>query len=198
MRHIGHHHADGSEIDLGHEHAFALGRGDRAVPGHNLGARCLCRFGRRGNLVACVVGQHDCAQLLRGGRCHDLDLAGHRVFRGRADEIELAGVRQFLVRFLCAFVGLIEDQNAKEFRQQDHAAVLAGFQFDRIGPGKACPAQHQRGDRAENFGRLHQSPPRFRHVCVPGRFAEGRCRLFPHRPAVFRAGGLPRRNSVPA
>ena len=173
MGHIGHHDADGAEIDLRHEHRFALARGDRAVPGHNLGAGRCGGFGCRGDLVARVVGQHDCAQLLRGGCGHDLDLAGHGILRGGADEIELARVRQLLVGFLRAFIGLIEDQNAQEFRQQDHAAVLAGFQFDRIGIGKACPAQHQRGDRAENFGRLHQSPPRFRHVCVPGRFAEG-------------------------
>jgi hypothetical protein len=90
-----------------------------------------------------------------GGRGrHDLDLAGHRVLRRRADEEKLAWVAKLGMRFLRALVRLVEHQDAEEFRQQHHVDVAAAFQHG-LRTGKACAAHQQCGHKAKGLPRFH-------------------------------------------
>ena len=126
-RHVGHDRADVVEVDLGDEHVLALGRRNRRVPGHDLDALRLRRLGRRHDLVAGIVGDHDRRDALRRRVGGDLDLAGDAVLRRRSEELQRLGVLQFLLRFERALMRLVEGQDAEELRQKHHVERLAGL-----------------------------------------------------------------------
>ena len=132
-RHVGHDLADIGKVDLSDEYVFALGRGNGRVPGHDLDALGLGRLGRRHDLIARVVRNHDRLDALGRGVGDDLDLAGDAVLRRRAEELQRRRVLQFLGGLLGALMRLVERQNAEEFWQQHHADGLAGRRHRDLG-----------------------------------------------------------------
>ena len=124
-RHVGHDLADIGKVDLGDEYVFAFGRGNRRVPGHDLDALCLGRFGRRHDLIARVVRDHDRLHALGRGVGDDLDLSGDAVLRRRTEELQRRRILQFLGGLLGPLMRLVERQDPEEFRQQHHADSLS-------------------------------------------------------------------------
>ena len=137
-RHVGHHHPGLVEVDLGHEHLLALRGRDLGIPGHHRKALLARGPGGGNDLITGVVRDHDAVLTLGGGGGDDLDLPGDAVLRGRPDELQRARIRELLVRFPGAVVGLVEDEDADELRHENEVGLLALLGHD-LGVGGARP-----------------------------------------------------------
>ena len=122
--HVGHDAARLVKVHLGDEHLLAFRRGDGRVPGDDGHACVESLCGRRSDLVAGVVGDHDGVHALGSSGGHDLDLSGHAVLRRGAEELQITFVLKLGVSFLSALIGLVKDQDAQELGQQHHVHFL--------------------------------------------------------------------------